>query len=104
MDLLQKANKLGYKHYTDFTIEELDELSLSNDNKQIEYYFIQKWLREEHNIMLEINYSDCEWWQWVIIHEESNTHIFGTNKTDDIDLTYEEALEEGLKQSLLLIK
>ena len=35
MDLIQKANKLGYKHYTEFTMEELDNLSLENSNKQI---------------------------------------------------------------------
>ena len=40
MNLIQEASKLGYKHYTEFTIEELDKLPLNNPNKQIEYYFI----------------------------------------------------------------
>ena len=33
------TNKLGYKHCTEFTVEELDNLSLGNSNKQFEYYF-----------------------------------------------------------------
>lgn len=63
---------------------------------------LQRWLREKHDIILEINYSECEWWQWIIISK--NIWIQGTNKTDDVDLTYEQALEAGLYEALQLIK
>ena len=39
MDLIKIASKLGCRHYTEFTVEELDELPLSNPNKQIEYEY-----------------------------------------------------------------
>jgi hypothetical protein len=62
---------------------------------------LQRWLRENNNIKLEINYSDCEWWIWRIIKDDIN--FSGTNEFDDINLSYEEVLEEGLKQALKLI-
>lgn len=62
------------------------------------------WLRIEHNLILEINYSDCKWWQWIIIYSNDNIHVSGTNDTDDIDLPYESVLEIGIRQAFLLIK
>ena len=120
MDLIQKANKLGYKHYTEFTVEELDNLSLGNSNKQIEYYFIQKWLRDVHKINLYISYEvidDSEVaYVWNIIIDIPE----GTGrKKDSWDFikrissfsekymmwykNYEEALEAGLQEALKLI-
>lgn len=100
MDLIQKANKLGYKHYTEFTIEELDNLPLGNSNKQIEYYFIQKWIREVHNIHITIFSQSQESWMYRITKKGQKLEdgLYG----EDF-YTYEEALEEGLYQALLLI-
>ena len=115
MDLIQKANKLGYKHYTEFTVEELDNLSLENSNKQIEYYFIQKWLREKHNLYICIS---AEFYKTGINHtlqilcynpnlSESDyydndkcTGMYGDNAEFK---TYEEALEFGLQKALTFI-
>ena len=104
MDLIQKANKLGYKHYTEFTVEELDNLSLENSNKQIEYYFIQKWLREEHHIIVEplifnkgFLENDKFCYQWRVY---DNTEDWFTGLEFK---TYEEALEMGLQEALKLI-
>jgi hypothetical protein len=68
---------------------------------------LQKWLREKH--MLHCS-SECNasGWMWVI--EKSNgTFIKDSGYSGDIPesgmwKTYEEALEEGLKQGLKLIK
>lgn len=104
MDLIQKTSKLGYKHYTEFTVKELDNLSLGNSNKQIEYYFIQKWLRDIYKISVEVTSS---WWDSDKIEWEYN--IYKKSLSDDspcslpIFKTYEEALEEGLYQALKLI-
>ena len=113
MDLIQEASKLDYKHYTEFTIEELDKLPLNNSNKQIEYYFIQKWLREKHNIdiyvrpsfktlgkyiitLMDLHFSGNFKQSYFIVDiEESYTH-------KDFD-SYEEALEKGLYEALKLI-
>ena len=117
MDLIQKANKLGYKHYTEFTVEELDNLSLENSNKQIEYYFIQKWLRDEHNIHLRVDdfiddETGIEWdYEIVIIGtdlDEKGHYIplisYDMNNSIERKFkTYEEALEKSLQEALKLI-
>lgn len=105
MDLIQKANKLGYKHYTEFTVEELDNLSLENSNKQIEYYFIQKWLREKYNIYIFI--YTMESLDGLIYFDFGIKQIINwltdkSNKPNNFD-TYEEALEKGLQEALKLI-
>ena len=63
---------------------------------------LQKWLRDNYNCIVEINYSNCEWWQWIISYD--NINIFGTNETDDINLTYAQILEIGLFEALKLIE
>ena len=108
MDLIQKANKLGYKHYTEFTMEELDNLSLGNSNKQIEYYFIQRWLREEHSlyVMLEetetLSLKSGIGFYYKIIKVKDKEHL-GLDCSMYFYKTYEEALEAGLKEGLRLI-
>ena len=100
MDLIQKANKLGYKHYTEFTVEELDNLSLENSNKQIEYYFIQKWLREKHNVHIQILPYNHKYLISILKYGQN-----GSNPNFDEEYnTYEEALEIGLQEALELIK
>lgn len=103
MDLIKKASKLGYKHYTGFTITELDKLNLKDFNKQIEYYFIQKWLREKHDIFVISNRIHCDisdiypngWQYFPVINSKIPFKRYST---------YEEALEEGLYECLKLIE
>lgn len=64
---------------------------------------LQKWLREVHKIIVEVNYTDCEFWQWVIFCKHLEVYYCGTNETDNVDLNREEALEIGLKEALKLI-
>lgn len=99
MDLIQKANKLGYKHYTEFTVEELDNLSLGNSNKQIEYYFIQKWLREVYCLELIIS-SNLIGYGYIIYDRKNHKNITNIN----VYQKYEEALEQGIYEALKLIK
>lgn len=67
---------------------------------------LQRWLREVHYIVVESNYK-CVNDRWAFYF---NLMIMGYTSwlTFDTDLkgftTYEEALEEGLKQALNLIK
>ena len=101
MDLLQKASKLGYKHYTEFTLEELDKLPITNPSKQIEYYFIQKWLREIHSIDITIALIANGY--GFYIHKNRDY----TNDGDNYGVsghTYEIALEKGLQEALKLIE
>lgn len=98
MDLIQKASKLGYKHYTECTVGELDKLPISNNSKQIEYCFLQKWLREVHNIIISINFNhDIK--QYCNSIEDTYYYEFYYDWYN----TYEEALEVGLQEALKLI-
>lgn len=104
MGLIQKANKLGYKHYTEFTVEELDNLSLGNSNKQIEYYFIQKWLREVHGIDITIyrSFSFTHSYHYCIIKDcdyDNELH-----QMSESNRSYEVCLEDALLEGLKMIK
>ena len=115
MDLIRKASNLGYMHYTEFTIEELDKLPLENSNKQIEYFFIQKWLRDEHNIDISIivkysHYKDGKFTKEKTylcrinyIEEDFIKSFFIRPKNFIQFKTYEEALEISLQEALKLI-
>lgn len=63
---------------------------------------LQKWLREEHNIHVEISFIyDDETFCLILFHKKENIWF-------DPEIgyyhTYEEALEAGLKKALELIK
>ena len=62
---------------------------------------LQRWLREEHNIHIVIRrgWGKPIWYDYVI---ETTTDAFLTFENQSWS-TYEEALEEGLKQALELI-
>jgi len=109
MDLVQKASKLGYKHYTELTLERIDKLPITNYSKQIEYYFIQKWLREEYEIHIELYrmvnhfklrvvqvYYDNIDGDIITRHKYPYTFTFTKG-------SYEQALEKGLQEALKLI-
>ncbi len=107
MDLIKIASKLGCRHYTEFTVQELDELPLSNPNKQIEYDFIQKRLREIHKIHINVwfkgdmiyDYNSLDWCYEIKSLKENFSII--ENRTNF--KSFEQALEESLYQALLLI-
>lgn len=68
--------------------------------------FAQKWLRETKNLHICI-IKDASGYSYDICKEDNGTHIAegifkGPNDGGEWD-TYEEALEEGLKQALKLI-
>lgn len=56
---------------------------------------LQKWLREKHNIHINIHWSEKGYIVFEKAHELDNTHWYET---------YEEALEAGLYEALKLIK
>ena len=55
MEIFKELNKLGYKHYVDLTIEELDNLPINNIKRKIEHSLVIDWFREEHNIYIDIS-------------------------------------------------
>lgn len=97
-NIIQKATKLGYKHYGQYSVEELDSLSISDERKLIEYFLIQKWLRDKKEYSVDIRYYVLreKVYESVIRRNESGEIIaFGLNSQYRFD-TYEEALEMGI--------
>ena len=50
MKIFKELNKLGYKHYTENTVEELDDLPLDSEERIMEQALVLRWLRKEHGL------------------------------------------------------
>ena len=50
MELFKELSKLGYKHYTEHTIEELDNLPLNSEERIMEQALVLRWFREKYNL------------------------------------------------------
>jgi hypothetical protein len=48
MKIFKELKKLGYKHYTEHTIEELDNLPLNSEERIMEQALVFRWFREKH--------------------------------------------------------
>ncbi len=57
MKIFKELKKLGYKHYTEHTIEELDNLPLNSEERIMEQALVLRWFREKYG--LDVNYSAC---------------------------------------------
>ena len=82
-------------------------------------YEVQKWLRETHNIVVEINFNDGLFrrlhevahkkksldYHWVMFTNTNDTEfMYEKFYSDDTFTTYEQALEQGLERGLKLIR
>lgn len=47
MKIFKELNKLGYKHYTEHTVEELDDLPLDSEERIMEQALVLRWFREK---------------------------------------------------------
>jgi len=86
MKIFKKLKKLGYKHYTEHTVEELDNLPLNSEERIMEQALVLRWFREKHNLHISISHSvngkfDC----WT-----NDGNLLENGKYCDVD-TYEEA-------------
>ena len=94
-ELINRAFELGFKGG--------NILELFDSEKPNDYYLwmclLQKWLREEHNIHLEVIPNEEQWHtvMYPLVCIDDAGH-YGDHKT------YELALERGLIEALKLIK
>jgi hypothetical protein len=56
MKIFKELKKLGYIHYSDTTIEELDDLPLNSDERISEQALVLRWFREKYKLNSEVNY------------------------------------------------
>ena len=50
MKIFKELKKLGYKHYTEHTIEELDNLPSNSEERIMEQALVLRWFREKYNL------------------------------------------------------
>ena len=101
MEIFKQLKKLGYKHYVDLTIEELDALPIDDIEKRIEYSLVIDWFREKHNMYIEITYEgglqkDTSLYSFQIWSNQTS------NKSDKMN--YYKAREQAILKCIELCK
>ena len=70
----------------------------------IHLYDAQKWLREEKNLNVNVRAFVKDGWYYTIQYCDGNPLISLLSVTDDLHKTYEEALLEGIKEAIKILK
>jgi len=104
MKIFKELNKLGYKHYTEYTVEELDDLPLESKERIMEQALVLRWFREKYNIVHTV-YSNASGYIWELHYnqERGGTHICDSGESGDCEMSgmftiYEKAELECLKK------
>jgi hypothetical protein len=78
---LKLATK-GYKHYTENTVEELDQLPLTNHHIITEFAHLREWLRVNYGIFVGVsvlqvfeNKQPLTIWHYYLMHEKDGWKI-----------------------------
>ena len=84
-----------------FPIDWFEDETWHENNTNILLYSAQKWLREEKNLHITIFSSSQESWMYRITkpHQKLEDGMYGEDFT-----SYEEALLEGVKEAVKLLK
>jgi hypothetical protein len=103
MKIFKELKKLGYKHYTEHTVEELDNLPLESKERIMEQALVLRWFREKHQLKCCIiplvcgrGYSDL--YESRIHQEKHSVSIIGNYKI------YEEAELASLFALIKIVK
>jgi len=98
MEIFKELKKLGYKHYVDLTIEELDLLPINDIKKKIEYSLVIDWFRKKYSLHITITSQSQESWQWHIQFPHDSL-----NKLWEEDFyDFEEAREQAILKAIEL--
>ena len=106
MEIFKQLEKLGYKHYIDLTIKELDALPIDDIEKRIEYSLVIDWFREKYNldVYTEPTYSLIEYsFKIISVQGKSKRQEYW----DDMAKTYksyQEAREQAILKTIELCK
>ena len=97
-DTCVALNELG------FPIEWFEDETWHENNTNILLYEAQKWLREEKNMDVNAFYDNMDAvWRFYIV-EIDYPDLSGTHAYKDAFMSYEEALLEGIKEAIKLLK
>ena len=89
MKIFKELKKLGYKHYSATTIEELDDLPLNSAERISEQALVLRWFREKYGLYFSIQYFQYDEWCLQITTRKEDT-VFNYKSIDGFK-TYEEA-------------
>jgi hypothetical protein len=108
MKIFKELKKLGYIHYTEYTVEELDALELNNSHRIMEQALVLKWFREKYGLFSsEVYDRGLDNGKLPIIHSYSFRILNLNNFEDfygDTFNTYEEAELACLNKLIEIIK
>lgn len=101
MEIFKQLNKIGYKHYVDLTIEELDKLPIDSIERRIECSLIIDWFREKYKINCIVGYTDDDKEEFMAVIDRPNQDIdYNMNPTE----SYYEAREQAILKCIELLK
>ena len=106
MEIFRDLNKLGYKHYLDYTIEELDNLDIKSKEFSIESTLAFDWFRKKHKLHSFI-YNPIDKINYCFEIKNISEFINYGNLSEmqsGIKYTYEEARLECLKKLIEIVK
>ena len=105
MEIFRNLNKLGYKHYLDYTVEELDSLNIKSKEFSIESNLAFDWFRDKYNLVSEIfNNPEYDWKNWKYRFYWTTERLRLSNISDGNYETYEEARLECLKKLIKIVE
>lgn len=98
MEIFKQLKNLGYKHYVELTIEELDKLPIDNIERRIECSLVIDWFREKHKLHIEIQSPDYfnEPFNWSI-HKISKFGSLASGESFDYYKVREQAILKALE-------
>ena len=106
-NMFKELSELGYRHYTENTIEDLDELPFDSEERIIEQALVLKWFRDVHGYHVSIrkryfdNGAEVEY-NYFIYPPNSNEHL-EHNLLDEYD-SWEEAESSCIDDLIEILK
>ena len=93
MKIFKELKKLGYKHYSATTIEELDDLPLNSAERVSEQALVLRWFREEYNLFgcIDLHTSTPIHWYIRIDDVIKNDYVYHSEDNDLKFKIYEKA-------------
>jgi hypothetical protein len=99
MKIFKELKKLGYKHYTENTVEELDDLPIDSEERIMEQTLVLRWFREKYKLELPIGKDDIGRYYFSV---KKSKKLY--DETDYCFESYEKAELECLKKLIEIVK
>lgn len=106
MKIFKELKKLGYKHYAEYTIEELDDLPLNSEERIMEQALVLRWFREKYDLQYTItwnkHYPKCPY-EWEV-RKTWRDELLRPYGISGMSATYEEAELAAIVKLIEIVK